>query len=150
MEAWREELYHSLSDLRKRINSSTVNKKVTSGKTKSIKSNGTGKEWKSHKYIRKVNGRYVYPEDLHKKSKSASNKKANTSSASVKKTTKVSSKKYNTASQVIDDYLNTTSVEYRSIKYLYEKGKEFVEKLKKRNSSKQARGNTYAVSVLGD
>lgn len=40
MESWKEELYHA----------------------------ARGVEWKNHKYIRKIGNRYIYPDDLNKKS----------------------------------------------------------------------------------
>lgn len=74
MEAWREELYHAgifdvikskyksiLTNAKSKIGNTADNSKISS------KQSNPNREWKNHKYIRKENGRYIYPEDLKKK-----------------------------------------------------------------------------------
>ena len=58
MESWRQELYHSLSH--------------------SVE----GSEWKDHKYIAIVDGKYIYPEDVKNGSKSAASTSTSNASAS--------------------------------------------------------------------
>lgn len=84
METWREELYHGLLANvkgRLKLNSgagSTIGKKSVGSVGKSS-GTGKGREWTKHKYVRKEGSRYIYPEDLKKRS---DNKKANSGNKS--------------------------------------------------------------------
>ena len=109
MEAWREELYHGvISDLKNRISVSVGGTSAGASTTSSKSSQRGGWSWKNHKYIRVENGKYIYPEDLNKKSKKTSSlsdslkerlKNANYSAVLKKKVTTTESSKKKSSSR---------------------------------------------------
>ena len=153
MEPWLKELYlqHGLFDnlrakyktvsngAKKVANTVTSNTKkavnaATSGHKNKVSLGNTGREWKNHKYIRKEGNRYIYKEDLKKKSLAPSSNHNNRTS--VKKNTNGSSISNKKATVV----LNNDSGKSKTINTsLTGSGKNFVNKVLESEAGKKVK-----------